>query len=576
MKQSVVLAIKSLIDMSMKQKIFNYMCFLVSMSVICTFIVTLTLCYPLFFEHTKQEVKDEATYLTYVFDHHLTDPKDLLKDAQTQTRITWIDSDGTVLFDNSAEPSTMENHLLRQEVQSAINDGLGESYRISTTLGTNTYYYAVKLNDKSILRLSRNNVSAYDMVQEALPILLAMMLLIYLISLLAARRMARNIIAPINAINLEHPIMNDLYEELNPMLVRLENQNEQIHQQMKTLKNQQREFTMIINNLEEGLILINHSYKILAINHSVLNILNAEKTDYIGKNLFALVNNETLYQAAQNVMRGERQEFYFTLDKKTYQIIASPVTKHKIVKGALILFVDITEKRMAEKMRQEFSANVSHELKTPLTSISGFAELLQNNMVRPNDIPLFAGKIYKEAQRLISLIQDIIKLSQLDEKNSTFMKEPLNLSAICKQIILRLNDKALAKQVKVTFKENPNSEIIGVRQLIEELIYNLIENAIKYNKTNGSVNISLLNEEKNHLILQIKDTGIGIASDDLPHVFERFYRADKSRSQINVEGTGLGLAIVKHIVEFHHANLTIQSKLNEGTCIRIRFSLKSD
>lgn len=576
MKQSVVLAIKSLIDMSMKQKIFNYMCFLVSMSVICTFIVTLTLCYPLFFEHTKQEVKDEATYLTYVFDHHLTDPKDLLKDAQTQTRITWIDSDGTVLFDNSAEPSTMENHLLRQEVQSAINDGLGESYRISTTLGTNTYYYAVKLNDKSILRLSRNNVSAYDMVQEALPILLAMMLLIYLISLLAARRMARNIIAPINAINLEHPIMNDLYEELNPMLVRLENQNEQIHQQMKTLKNQQREFTMIINNLEEGLILINHSYKILAINHSVLNILNAEKTDYIGKNLFALVNNETLYQAAQNVMRGERQEFYFTLDKKTYQIIASPVTKHKIVKGALILFVDITEKRMAEKMRQEFSANVSHELKTPLTSISGFAELLQNNMVRPNDIPLFAGKIYKEAQRLISLIQDIIKLSQLDEKNSTFMKEPLNLSVICKQIILRLNDKALAKQVKVTFKENPNSEIIGVRQLIEELIYNLIENAIKYNKNNGSVNISLLNEEKNHLILQIKDTGIGIASDDLPHVFERFYRADKSRSQINVEGTGLGLAIVKHIVEFHHANLTIQSKLNEGTCIRIRFSLKSD
>ena len=193
-----------------------------------------------------------------------------------------------------------------------------------------------------------------------------------------------------------------------------------------------------------------------------------------------------------------------------------------------------------------------------------------------NDIPLFAGKIYKEAQRLISLIQDIIKLSQLDEKNSTFMKEPLNLSAICKQIILRLNDKALTKQVKLIFKEVPTSEIIGVRQLIEELIYNLIENAIKYNKANGSVFISLLNEDKNHLILEVKDTGIGIASDDLPHVFERFYRADKSRSQINVEGTGLGLAIVKHIAEFHHANLTIQSKPNEGTCIRIHFSLKSD
>lgn len=560
----------------MKQKIFNYMCFLVSMAVICTFILTLTLCYPLFFEHTKQEVKDEATYLTYVFNHHLTDPKELLKDAQTQTRITWIDPKGNVLFDNSAEPDKMENHLLRQEVQIAQKVGSGESYRISTTLGTNTYYYAVKLDDNSVLRLSRNNVSAYDMVQEALPILLAMMLLIYLISLLAARRMARNIIAPINAINLEHPIMNDLYEELNPMLIRLENQNEQIHQQMKTLKNQQREFTMIINNIEEGLILINHSYKILAINHSVLNILNAEKIDYIDKNLFTLINNETLYQAAQNVMRGERQEFYLPLDNKTYQIIASPVTKHNTVKGALILFVDITEKRMAEKMRQEFSANVSHELKTPLTSISGFAELLQNNMVRPNDIPIFASKIYKEAQRLINLIQDIIKLSQLDEKNSTFMKEPLNLSAICKQIILRLNDKALSKQVKLIFQEVPNSEIIGVRQLIEELIYNLIENAIKYNKINGSVFISLLNEGNNQLILEVKDTGIGIASDDLPHVFERFYRADKSRSQINVEGTGLGLAIVKHIAEFHHANLTIQSTPNKGTCIRIRFSLKSD
>ena len=552
------------------------MCFLVSIAVICTFILTLTLCYPLFFEHTKQEVKDEATYLTYVFNHHLTDPKELLKDAQTQTRITWIDPEGNVIFDNSAEPDKMENHLLRQEVQIAQKVGTGESYRISTTLGTNTYYYAVRLDDNSVLRLSRNNVSAYDMVQEALPILLAMMLLIYLTSLLAARRMARNIIAPINSINLEHPIMNDLYEELNPMLIRLENQNEQIHQQMKTLKNQQREFTMIINNIEEGLILINHSYKILAINHSVLNILNAEKIDYIDKNLFTLINNETLYQAAQNVMRGERQEFYLPLDKKTYQIIASPVTKHNTVKGALILFVDITEKRMAEKMRQEFSANVSHELKTPLTSISGFAELLQNNMVRPNDIPLFAGKIYKEAQRLINLIQDIIKLSQLDEKNSTFMKEPLNLSAICKQIILRLNDKALTKQVKLIFKEVPTSEIIGVRQLIEELIYNLIENAIKYNKANGSGFISLLNEDKNHLILEVKDTGIGIASDDLPHVFERFYRADKSRSQINVEGTGLGLAIVKHIAEFHHANLTIQSKPNEGTCIRIHFSLKSD
>ena len=561
--------------MNMKKKIFQYMCFLISISVVCSFILTLTLCYPLFFEHTKQEVKDEATYLSYVFNHKLTDPKALFQDAQTQTRITWIAPDGKVLFDNDASADSMENHILRQEVQSAKNSGNGEAYRISTTLGTNTYYYAVKLDDGTILRLSRTNVSAYDMLQEALPILFAMILLIYLFSLLAARRMAKNIIAPINAINLEHPIMNELYEELNPMLIRLENQNEQIRQQMKTLKNQQREFSMIINNIEEGLILINHSYKILAINHSVLNILNAEKTNYINKNLLKLVNNDTVFQAAKNVMTGERQEFYLPLGNKIYQVIASPVTKHNTVKGALILFVDITEKRMAEKMRQEFSANVSHELKTPLTSISGFAELLQNNMVRPNDVPLFAGKIYKEAQRLINLIQDIIKLSQLDEKNSSFMKEPLNLSIICKQTILRLNDKALNKNVTLKFEDTTSSDIIGIRQLIEELVYNLIENAIKYNKENGIVTIKL-DKNKDQLLFQVKDTGIGISEDDLPHVFERFYRADKSRSQIQVEGTGLGLAIVKHIAEFHHAQLSIDSKLNEGTCISIRFSLKKD
>lgn len=551
------------------------MCFLISISVVCSFIITLTLCYPLFFEHTKQEIKDEATYLSYVFNHHLTDPKSLFKDAQTQTRVTWISADGTVLFDNDASADTMENHLLRQEIQSAIKNGNGESYRISTTLGTNTYYYAVKLDDGTILRLSRTNVSAYDMLQEALPILFAMILLIYLFSLLAARRMAKNIIAPINAINLEHPIMNELYEELNPMLIRLENQNEQIRQQMKTLKNQQREFSMIINNIEEGLILINHSYKILAINHSVLNILNAKKTNYIDKNLLKLINNDTVFQAAKKVMTGERQEFYLPLGTKIYQVIASPVTKHNTVKGALILFVDITEKRMAERMRQEFSANVSHELKTPLTSISGFAELLQNNMVRTEDVPLFAGKIYKEAQRLINLIQDIIKLSQLDEKNSSFMKEPLNLSTICKQTILRLNDKALNKNVSLQFEEKGNSDIVGIKQLIEELVYNLIENAIKYNKINGTVSVQLVNTNDD-LIFSVKDTGIGISDDDLPHVFERFYRADKSRSQIQVEGTGLGLAIVKHIAEFHHAQLSIESKLNQGTCIKVRFSLKKD
>ena len=559
--------------MSMKKKIFTYMCCLISVSVICTFLLTLVLSYPLFLENTKQEVKDESIYLTYIFNNNSLQKVKLSQVTHTKTRITWINSDGVVLFDSDAEGMVRENHLLRPEVQSALKTGTGEAYRISTTVGSNTYYYAVKLNDGTILRLARTNVSAYDMTKGALPTLLVMMLAICAVSLFAARKMARKLIEPLNTINLEHPIMNDLYEELNPLLMRLENQNEQIRRQMKTLKNQQREFTAIINNIEEGLILINQHYKIVAVNHSALSLLNAASMNYTGRNLFALVNDGTLYQAVQSVMEGERQEFYMPIASRIYQVIASPVTKHSVVKGAMVLFVDITEKRMAEKMRQEFSANVSHELKTPLTSISGFAELLQNNMVRPDDVPVFAGKIYKEAQRLISLVQDIMKLSQLDEKNSSFMKEPLNLSAICKQTILRLNDKALKRGVKLVLSQSADTAITAIRQLIEELVYNLIENAIKYNKPGGTVTVSLTKDDE-FLSLTVKDTGIGIPEEDLPHIFERFYRADKSRSRTTIEGTGLGLAIVKHIAEYHHALLDVKSTLGQGTAISVRFPLK--
>lgn len=556
--------------MSMKQKIFRYMCFLISATTILAFILTLSLCYPLFFDHIKLEVKDEANILSYVFNHKTANIDSLLTQTDTKTRITWINSNGTVIFDNNTDSSSMENHLSRQEIQSALKTGTGEAFRISTTLGTSTYYYAVKLDDGTILRLSRTNVSAYDILQSILPVASITIFFICVISLLAARRMARKIVAPINNINFEHPIMSSVYEEMSPMIIRLENQNEQIRQQMKALKNQQREFTTIINNIEEGLILINHSYKILSVNHSALKILKAEKTNYIDRNLFSLVTNDALYNASKKVMEGKRQEFYTAVDNKTYQIIASPVTKHHKIKGALILFVDITEKRMAEKMRQEFSANVSHELKTPLTSISGFAELLQNNMVRPEDIPIFASKIYNEAQRLINLIQDIMKLSQLDEKNCKFMKEPLNLSVICQQNIARLSDKATKKHIKIKFCNDDNCEFLAVHQLMDELVYNLIENAIKYNKDNGSITVSLKREDTD-LILSVKDTGIGISEEDIPHIFERFYRADKSRSRINVEGTGLGLAIVKHIAEYHNAQLSIKSKLNKGTTISVKF-----
>ena len=558
----------------MKKKIFKYMCFLISTSVICTFIITLVLCYPLIFANTKEEVRDEAMYLSYVFNDTSMSASDFLKSAKTHTRITWIDKEGAVLFDNDINEQSMENHLQRKEVQDAINKGSGEAYRISTTLGTNTYYYAIKLEDGSVLRLARTNVSAYDMLRNVWPVLLTMILMIYSVSFLLASKMSKNIIEPINAIDLEYPSTDKLYKELEPMLLRLKLQNKQIRQQIKDLKNKQREFMVVISNIEEGLILINDKYKILSVNNSALDILGICEVNCIDKDLFSFTDNELLHKAVQNAISGERQEFYLSKEEKTYQIIVSPVLKHNVVKGALILFVDITAKRMAEKMRQEFSANVSHELKTPLTSISGFAELLQNNMVLPKDIPLFAGKIYKEAQRLIVLVQDIIKLSQLDEKsgnlNSNFMKEYIDLAKICKQTILRLNDRAIIKDVKLHFVQNGSADIFAVKQLIEEVVYNLIENGIKYNKAGGRVDISL-NREKNHLKLTVKDSGIGISKEDLPHIFERFYRADKSRSQIKVEGTGLGLAIVKHVAEYHQAKLYVDSKVDEGTQISLDF-----
>ena len=362
--------------------------------------------------------------------------------------------------------------------------------------------------------------------------------------------------------------------ELDSIINIISVMNVEMNQKLNEVNRQKREIEAILLHMNDGIVAFDEKGNIMHINPAAKALLKIDKESNF-EEIFSRFDANIKMDAIL-YLDNTAEEKIVIGDKTINVFLASYKDENDLSSGIIAVIQNITEHVKLDDMRKEFVADVSHELKTPLTSISGFAELLQNNMVRPNDIPLFAGKIYKEAQRLINLIQDIIKLSQLDEKNSTFMKEPLNLSAICKQIILRLNDKALTKQVKLIFKEVPTSEIIGVRQLIEELIYNLIENAIKYNKANGSVFISLLNEDKNHLILEVKDTGIGIASDDLPHVFERFYRADKSRSQINVEGTGLGLAIVKHIAEFHHANLTIQSKPNEGTCIRIHFSLKSD
>lgn len=484
-------------------------------------------------------------------------------------RATCIERDGTVRFDSAAAPQDMENHLRRPEVQAILaGESSGEAVRRSKTMDAQTYYYALALEDGSILRLAATMDSILGALIAVAPLMLGIAACVLLLTLLLAMRMARMIIGPLNALDLEYPEKNTAYEELSPLLRRIAQQNRSIHSQMRQLTARQEEFRLLSENMQEGLLLLDRNAAILTINHSAQLLLGgAPEESYVSQHFLQLSRDMQLQELIAHALGGTRAEGLAPFQGRQYQVIASPVLAEEQIRGALLLFLDVTERQQAEQMRREFSANVSHELKTPLTSISGYAEMLASGMVRPEDIQSFAGRIYSEAGRLLALIQDIIKLSRLDEGALQQTAEPVNLSETVRQVAERLSPLAAERQVSITVT-GENAIVYGVAGMLDELVYNLGENAIKYNQSGGQVYIST-QCDGDGVCLTVRDTGIGIPQGLTERVFERFYRVDKSRSK-ETGGTGLGLSIVKHIAQIHGAHIDIQSTEGEGTTVRVR------
>lgn len=535
-------------------------------------VIFITAAFVLFFNYNmqqqlKNELKTEAVYIAKAYEG-LADPVSFLDDieAQTPSRITYIDPDGKVIYDSQADASKMENHLERPEIIDADKNGTGISKRTSDTLRQHTYYYAIKLSSGSFLRVSGTIDGLIPTFMKVLPAACVISMIILLGSFLIATKLANGIISNINNIDLQHPTQKVSFNELFPLLNRIEKQNYQIKDQMSDLIEQKEKFNTITTNMNEGLILLDKESRIVFINQSCKNILGAPSMHYIGKNISLFNRSQQLQNTVEKSMKGETHSEILKLDETTIQFFGNPVIQEGSIQGAVLFVLDITEKYKAEKMRREFSANVSHELKTPLTSISGYAELMQNGMVQPQDIPQFAGKIYKEAARLISLVEDIIKISRLDEKDARTTKELVDLYEISSEIVERLLPVAERNLVTLHLEGSP-VKLVAVRAMMLDLIYNLCENGIKYNRQGGKVTISIY-EEDQHPVIKVSDTGIGIPSKYQERIFERFYRIDKSHSK-QTGGTGLGLSIVKHVVEYQGGYIEVHSTPDEGTEITI-------
>ena len=511
----------------------------------------------------ESQIQEEAAYLsTAVEDLGLPYLEGLESGSH---RITWVNSDGTVLFDSAANEDRMENHLDREEIQEAMADGVGESERYSDTLSERSYYYALALNDGSVLRVSGEQYTVLSLLLSIGHYIILVLVVALALSLFLASRISKAIIRPLNGIDLEHPEDVDTYDELSPLLGRIASQNRQIRTQLDEMKAKQQEFATITENMNEGLLVIDQQTAVLSYNTAALRLLGADKVE---GSVFSLNRSEQFRDAVDASLHGRHSQALMELSERTYQLIANPVHEHDQVVGAVLLLLDVTEREEREKLRREFTANVSHELKTPLTSISGFAELMKNGMVKPEDVPHFAGNIYSEAQRLITLVGDIIRLSQLDEGTTGLEKVPLDLAKVTESVVERL--RGAAEQRGITFSlQLEQATVLGNQQILDEMVYNLCDNAIKYNKEQGSVHVTV-DPNKGHPVLTVSDTGVGIPYAEQGRVFERFYRVDKSHSK-EIGGTGLGLSIVKHGAAYHNAKVELESVPGKSTTVRVLF-----
>ena len=509
------------------------------------------------------ELKKEAEYLSYGVE---LKGKDYLENVNEQdSRITYIDDAGNVLYDSMADEEAMENHKDREEFQEAEETGVGQAERISDTLSERTLYYAVRLSDNSVLRVSSTQDSVLALTVQLIPPALGILAVLIILACFFASRIASRIVEPLNSLDLEHPEENMVYEEVAPLLSKIHKQNGQIRLQIEEARRNQEEFRIITENMQEGLLVIDAYTMILSGNSSVWKMFQVWEPK-IGESVYSLDRTEDFRKVIEKVLKGEHGSALLHVDNEFIHLIANPVTRDGSIVGAVLVLMNETEKVQRESLRREFSANVSHELKTPLTSISGYAEIIQGGLVRDEDIRGFAGRIYKEAQRLIQLVEDTIKISQLDEGANPYEWEDVDVCQLAKEVCGNLKDVAYKKNVHL-FIEGKEVYCRAVRPILEEVLYNLCDNGIKYNRDDGTVSIHIEEEEENVRIV-VKDTGIGIPREDISRVFERFYRVDKSHSR-EIGGTGLGLSIVKHGVTFLGGTVDMISELGKGTEITV-------
>ena len=482
-------------------------------------------------------------------------------------RVTWIAANGTVLYDSAAPAQLLESHAGREEIDQALQTGEAQTSRYSQTLLQRTFYYAKLLEGGTVLRVSCTQNSLPAMILMLLTPFLWVATLVLILCGVLSYRLARQITKPLNAINPDNPAPLPSYPELTPLFDKLREQNRTIGKQMNELQLRQREFTAITENMREGFLLVDCKMHVLSSNHSALEVLGGRELKP-GCLLYDAECSQEIFDAVDTALSGSHAELLLTIDETSWQVLANPVVASGQVAGAVVLFMDVTEREQRERLRREFSANVSHELKTPLTSISGFAELMKEGLVPPEKIPEFSGDIYKESLRLIGLVNDIIQLSRLDENSTQFQRAPVDLYDLCAQSLEQLSPVAARQSVTLALT-GEHAEIEGVEQLLKEMIYNLLDNAIKYNVPGGSVTASV-RKSAGRTILSVADTGIGIPYAHQPRVFERFYRVDKSHSK-EVGGTGLGLSIVRHAAQYHGARLELKSQPGKGTTITVTF-----
>ena len=548
----------------MTKKIFHSILLVACTVLLACYLVILTSLNDYFTSLRKSQLKTQLSFAsTAVEDEGI----EYLKNVERgEYRLTLIDTDGTVLYDTGADAASMENHSDRREFQEAFLSGYGESHRYSRTLTEQTYYFAKKLSDDRVLRISTSQVTIVSLLLGMLQPLLVIAFLAILLSVFLAKRASLNLVKPLNNLDLNDPLSNDVYEELSPLLRHMAQQNKQIALQMDELSRSQNEFNAITSNMSEGLIVLNKDGVVVSLNTAARKIFEAEE-DSIGKDFLTIDRTPEISRAIKETLSGKKQELEYEKDGRNYDLCINQIVEKDEVIGVLLLAIDNTEKIQAEQNRREFTANVSHELKTPLQSIIGSADLIESGLVKPEDMPRFIGHIKTDAARLVSLVSDIIRLSQLDE-NTEMNWENVDALSVAKEALEMVGPIAESRNISLTIKGEP-APLTSVHKLLYDIIYNLCDNAVKYNKEGGFVKVNV-KTAGDKVQVAVSDNGVGIAPADQSRVFERFYRVDKSHSRES-GGTGLGLSIVKHAVAYLKGSISLESTLGKGTTITVSF-----